>query len=55
MLEYMTGDDPPPPEILKNSAARPARYCEFYRLAFYNIGWDAKSKKSKISNPKPEI
>ena len=43
--EYMTGDNLPPPDIVKNSAARPAGHSEFYRLAFYNISWDAKSKK----------
>ena len=51
LAEYMIVDDSPPsgfsrlPAKPSSSAALPAGYSEFHRLAFYNIGWDAKSKK----------
>ena len=51
LAEYMIVDDSPPscfsrlPAKPSSSAALPAGYSEFHRLAFYNIGLDAQSKK----------
>ena len=45
--EYMTGAFLPPPGIYEGHIAPPVGYFGFYRLAFYNIGWDAKSKKPR--------
>ena len=36
--EYMTGAGLPPPGIDDISSGRLDGYCDFYRLAFYNIG-----------------
>ena len=33
--------------LFESSAARPASSNNWCRLAFYNIGWDAKSKKER--------
>ena len=43
--EYMTGDSLPPPGIDAITSGQLRCYGEFYRLAFYNIGWNKDSKK----------
>ena len=43
--EYMTGDSLPPPGIDAITSGQLRCYGDFYRLAFYNIGWNEDSKK----------
>ena len=42
---YLNVDESLPADIFTSSAVLPAGYSEFHRLAFYNIGWNSKSKK----------
>ena len=43
--EYMNGNYSEPANDI--SSGRPAGYCDFYKLAFHNIGWIKASKKKR--------
>ena len=44
--DYMTDDNLRPLVIFESNAARPVDYNDWYRLSFYNIGWNVMSKKA---------